>query len=283
MNGLAKAFLQSKEVVRSGAGIYAIALLVFLNPSTSYSESVLSRFLHGEEALFPEGSLHYEVADGDVTKPGLLFIHGSPGEWRDWKSFMGNTDLKGFGFRLSVDRPGFGHSKNMGLLGLRREAEIFSRLIPPGNKVVVVGHFMGAPIAVWMAVDHPEKVLAAVSVAGSLSSQRELPRWYNRLAEWLVIRNLLPPEFITSNREMLQLSSQLKELEQALPRLKVPVFLVQGSKDFLVEPATVDDWEKLGAGAPLRIDRLKGEDHFLHWRHPSRLVGILELLIKENF
>ncbi len=34
-------------------------------------------------------SLHYALA-GDITKPGILFLHGTPGSWSAFKTYLNN-------------------------------------------------------------------------------------------------------------------------------------------------------------------------------------------------
>ncbi|MEZ4903542.1 MAG: alpha/beta hydrolase [Spirosomataceae bacterium] len=49
--------------------------------------------------------LHY-VAVGDTLRQPLLFVHGSPGSWDNFKAFLKDTFLLKHCHLMSVDRPG---------------------------------------------------------------------------------------------------------------------------------------------------------------------------------
>ena len=124
----------------------------------------------------------------DANKPMLLFVHGSPGSWKAWSGFLKAPELADYKSRVSVDRPGFGASSARGVMpDLHKQAAVLTELIPPDQKAIVIGHSLGAPPAAWMAIDAPDRVCGVVSIAGSLSSLYEAPRWYNRLADSVLV------------------------------------------------------------------------------------------------
>ncbi len=206
---------------------------------------------------------------GQAGKPMLLFVHGSPGDWKAWAAYLSDTRLLQLGDRVAVDRPGFGHSKGPVVTDLRQQAAQLAQWIPPGQNAIVVGHSLGGPLAAWMAIDAPDKVCGVVSIAGALSSQREQPRWYNYAAQWRPVQWFIPPEMILSNAEMMPLASELQRLEAALPRLHVPFVLLQGSRDELVMPATADDVAQRMPAPWLKVQKQSEDGHFLLWQKPS--------------
>lgn len=114
------------------------------------------------------------------SKTILLFVHGSQGDWKAWSYYLETPALAGFSNRITIDRPSFGGSgKGAVVTDLRQQAA----LIPNGQKAIVVGHSLGGPSAVWMAINSPDRVCGVISTAGSLSSRYEEPRWYNLLAD----------------------------------------------------------------------------------------------------
>ena len=156
--------------------------------------------------------------------------------------------------------------------GVREASELddnLAQLLPPGRPAIVVGHSLGGPLAAWMAIDHPERVCAAVMVAGSVASSLEAPRWYNHLADTALARWLAPPEMLWSNREMFALAPELKRLEAAWPALARPLVAIQGEHDELVDPRTVDQLERQAPAAMVRIVRAAGEGHFVLWQRPD--------------
>jgi pimeloyl-ACP methyl ester carboxylesterase len=215
-------------------------------------------------------------ATAAAQSPMLLFLHGSPGDWKAWSYFLRDQQLASYGQRLAVDRPGFGASQPGAIMpGLRQQAALLAAFIPPGRKAIVVGHSLGGPLAAWLAIDFPDKVCAAVSIAGSLSSRYEAPRWYNHLAEWTVVQWALPKEMVWSNREMMPLSAQLQELETMWSQLRVPLVLLQGGKDSLVDPRTVNEVQALAPKSHLKVLVYPDESHFLLWEKPQLVVDAI--------
>lgn len=237
-----------------------------------------------EDVLLGERSLRVARLDAEPTPqsaaaPIVLFIHGSPGDWEAWASFLATESLDGLGARLAVDRPGFGGSTDAGLmLDLRQQAALLARLIPPGKRAIVVGHSLGGPIAAWMAIDRPDLVCGAVSVAGSLAPTLEAPRWYNRAAQLKLVQWVLPREMLASNREMMGLSSELTALGQGWKSLRVPFVLMQGMNDTLVDPRTPDRVAPLAPSKWLQVRRYPGEGHFVLWEKPELVIDAIRSL-----
>jgi pimeloyl-ACP methyl ester carboxylesterase len=207
----------------------------------------------------------------------LLFVHGSPGDWKAWSYYLKTPELAGFANRIAIDRPGFGDSgRGVVMTDLRQQAALIAALIPEGQKAIVVGHSLGGPLAVWMALNSPDKVCGVISIAGSLSSRYEEPRWYNLLADSVLVRWAVPAEMIWSNKEMMTLSGELGKLEAAVGQLRIPVTLIQGAKDSLVEPETVDEFAKRAPAAWLKIKNLPNETHFVLWEKPQIIVDAIK-------
>ena len=207
----------------------------------------------------------------------LLFVHGSPGDWKAWSYYLKAPELAGYASRVAVDRPGFGASNPGQVLpDLRQQAALLTALIPTGQKAIVVGHSLGGPLAAWMAIDAPGKVCAAVSIAGSLASVFEEPRWYNQLADFALLRWAVPQQMAWSNQEMMPLATELRKLEAAFGQLRTPLLLIQGGKDSLVDPKTVDEVQKRAPAAWLKAMRLPTETHFVLWEKPQIVVNAIK-------
>ena len=207
----------------------------------------------------------------------LLFVHGSPGDWKAWSYYLKTPELSGFANRIAIDRPGFGGSgRGLVVTDLRQQATLIAELIPAGQKAIVVGHSLGGPLAVWMAINSPDKVCGVVSIAGSLSSRYEEPRWYNLLADSSLLGWAVPAEMNWSNQEMMALSGELGKLEAAVGQLSIPITVIQGAKDSLVDPETVDEFKKRAPAAWLKIKNLPNETHFVLWEKPQIIVDAIK-------
>jgi pimeloyl-ACP methyl ester carboxylesterase len=225
-----------------------------------------------------------EIGYAEVThqgRPRIVFIHGSPGDWKAFADYLGDAQLHEYGTLVAVDRPGFGASgRGQVVADLREQARLLAPLLlgedAPG---IVVGHSLGGAIALRLALDYPERVRGVLLIAASVAPQLEAPRWYNRLASWKLVQWLLPSELVDSNRELFGLQAQLAALDADLPALKAPVYVVQGMRDELVDPRTADYLQGALAGARNRIWRMENDGHFVIWKRRAEMVGYLRELI----
>jgi len=127
-----------------------------------------SRFL--EEPVF--GGRVFVVEAGDRQAPPVLLVHGlGQNGLRDWRRVIRALEDN---YRVvALDLPGFGRSPTpSGALSPRRYTRLLfwlTRRLEMG-KVHLVGHSMGAAIAIHLAANHPAKVkdLFVANVAGIL-------------------------------------------------------------------------------------------------------------------
>jgi len=229
-------------------------------------------------AKLADRSISFAEMAGSGSTP-ILFVHGSPGDWKAWARYLDSPALADFGPRVAVDRPGYGGSGAGSVMpDLRAQAQVLAQLIPDGSKAVLVGHSLGGPLIAWMTIDHPEKVCGAVMVAGSVAPDLEAPRWYNRFAQTWLARVTLPAEMLWSNEEILPLQQQLRRLDQQWPQLQRPLIAIQGEKDELVDPRTVDYLESRAPKQWLRIIRVADQGHFVLWERPQIVTDAIRSL-----
>lgn len=246
------------------------------------------------EQLFPDPprpELKIETVAGHTLRyaeldrsgsPRILFIHGSPGEWQAFASYMGRPELQIYGPLLAPDRPGFGGSEpHVIVSSLKEQARrLAPLLLGNGAPTIIVGHSMGGPIAARLAMDYPDRVRGLLLLAPSVAPEYEAPRWYQRLATWRVVQWLLPQALIDSNRELMPLQAQLRELEPGWAKLRMPVYVIQGEDDGLVDPRTANYLERVLVHTPHRIWRYPDAGHMLLWDQPQHVVDALQALIK---
>ena len=231
-------------------------------------------------------SVHW-VEVGDRGRPTVLFVHGSPGSWDAFLGFLGNAELTSRAHLVAPDRLGFGGSEpGRAEPSLERQAAALMPALtadPAGLPAIVVAHSLGGPIAVQLAVDHPAAVGGLVLVAPSIDPALEVHRWYNDLASWWVVEWVLPPDMVTSNRELWPLKAELEKLLPRWREIRVPVIVIQGQEDALVDPANADFAERMLVDAPVEIRRIPGIGHLIPWEHPDLMrQAILDLLAKRQ-
>lgn len=116
--------------------------------------------------------LHYVL--GGHGRPVVL-IHGNGGMIEDFAA-SGLLDAAGRRYRVvAFDRPGFGHSSRPRnrVWTMRAQAALLRAVLDrigasgaAGERPILVGHSLGALVALALALDHPDAVAGLVLVAG---------------------------------------------------------------------------------------------------------------------
>lgn len=227
-------------------------------------------------------SIHYAEI-GQNSAGVVIFIHGTPGSWQAFAHYLADKDLSQSLKMIAVDRPGFGKSDYGKLVpSLSEQASLLLPLLEaydPGCGIILVGHSLGAPVAVRMAMAFPEKVSALILIAPSLDPDLEAPKWFNRLAELSAISWLVPSELMYANQEVMVLQDELTQMLPFWDLLDLPIIVIQGNKDNLVDPANADFVEQK-IRTKLKVVRVDNGGHFILWKQPelikSELIELVE-------
>lgn len=113
--------------------------------------------------------LYYFLHQGDDSAtPPLLLIHGAGGSHLHWAPEI--RRLNGFKV-VALDLPGHGKSEGIGLQSVNDYVEAVQDFMDAMDlpAAVIVGHSMGSAIALQLALDAPDHVLALVMVSGGSS------------------------------------------------------------------------------------------------------------------
>ncbi len=219
------------------------------------------------------------AAAGTSAAPAVLFVHGSPGDWQAWATYLNDPALANLGTRIAVDRPGYGGSAQAGVMpNLREQANVLAKLLPPHTQTIVVGHSLGGPLAAWLAIDHPDQVCGVVTLAGSMAPEYEAPRWYNRAAAIYPLRWFIPDEMQRSNLEIMPLQHELITLDAAWHGLKRPMIALQGAKDELVDPRTADHLVQHVPAQYLTVIHIPDVGHFIPWKKHALVVQAIQTM-----
>lgn len=158
------------------------------------------------EKIFPaEGTfvyidghpVHY-VSQGNPSMPAVILLHGASGNTRDFTYDL--VDRLSDRYHVIVfDRPGLGHTPPLASQGvtLSDQAALLSAaaLKLGADQPIVVGQSFGGAVTMAWAVHFPDRIAAAVSIAGATYPwEGNLNRFYAHLADPLqgpVIANLI--------------------------------------------------------------------------------------------
>jgi pimeloyl-ACP methyl ester carboxylesterase len=213
----------------------------------------------------------------------LVFVHGSPGGAGVWATqfdtLATNANL------FAYDRPGFGQSKPvLTQPHLQMQADALMTLLASAttNRVLLVGHSYGSPIALLATLEHPEKIRGALLIGGDVDPAQEKPFWVQYFFGWRITSWMLPRALRQCNREMLTVRDDLAAMQKQLPQLAVPVVMLHGDRDPLVPVENVA-WleQQLGALGKTNLFAkiiLPGVNHFIPWEHPAEVERALRQL-----
>ncbi|MBI4926153.1 MAG: alpha/beta hydrolase [Anaerolineae bacterium] len=184
--------------------------------------------------------LHYEVLGRG--RP-LIFLHGWVGSWRYWIPTMQAASMN---FRAyALDLWGFGDSAKVQTnYSLKKQVELLDHFLGQMGigRVALVGHGLGAVIAVHYALEHPETVDRLMAVSYPLDETRIHPRLRAGnpadLVDWLLAKSPLtdPVRVEAPKADPQALAISVAEVMASAPReicqnLTRPCLFVGGSTD----------------------------------------------------
>lgn len=137
------------------------------------------------ENRFDTGELILNVADGGHDGPPIIFLHGLTSFWREYAPLL--HQLTQFGHVYAPDLRGHGKSGR----GHRYQPEDYARDIASflqqhiGKPAVLVGHSLGALVAMQLAAQHPECVRSLVLLDPPLCIREVGPEAMTEINMWM--------------------------------------------------------------------------------------------------
>lgn len=234
------------------------------------------------------------IAEGDG--PLVIMLHGVGLQAEAWCAQI--DDLVSAGYRVvAPDMPGHGHSPLVPAHTLSQFATLLSGLLK--EEAVIVGHSMGAMLALTLASMHPDKVAGIIALnavyrrdeaakvavrgrAGELDGIQAqdpattLHRWFGEAvtpereacAAWL--RHTHPAGYKTAYTVFAEADG---ELDTALARLRCPALFMTGEADPNSTPAMSEAMAAAAMKGEAQI--IAGAAHMLPMTHASKINGTL--------
>ena len=288
-------YQQKDDLLKKNKTLLLSALIVQLyligcGPPSLDANSIEELFKNRRQPVFHKYSvdgrfLHYAEV-GEPGKTLIVFIHGTPGSWNNFAAYMADEELTRRANLIAVDRPGFGKSDYKQVISsLQMQAEFLKPVLDrnaTGYRALVVGHSLGATLAVRMAMDYPELLCGLVLVAPSLDPELEKPRWYNRLAASSLVRWAVPTDLALANQEVMNLEKELRIMLPLWETINLPVTVIQGEKDALALPANADFAERMLKNDRTKIIRIKNAGHFILWKQPQVIQDAILTALDQN-
>ncbi|MDI1256008.1 MAG: alpha/beta hydrolase [Flavobacterium sp.] len=221
-------------------------------------------------ADFGDYKIHY-IATGNAENPTLFFIHGSPGSWDAYKTYLSDTLLLKKYRMIAIDRPGFGYSnfgdaQDLGTQSSRIYS--FIKTIDNHKPIVLIGHSLGGPVVVKLATENPDKYKHIFILAGAVDPKAETPESWRPILMTIPFRYLIPGALRPSNDELWWLKSDLIAMQPNLKKITSDVTIIHGTKDPLVPYSNVFFMQKEFVNAKsIQVIAIENANHFIPWEH----------------
>ena len=198
--------------------------------------------------------VHFEVMGR--SRP-ILFLHGWVGSWRYWVPSMQAAST---GYRAyALDLWGFGHTAwNSGQYSLDGQAELLGNFLDAMGigRIALVGHGLGAGVALVYAAKYPELVdrlmLTSLPLDGNNIHMRLRGAPVAELVDWLLEKQaaLEPARLEALRADPSAIRTSLEDLSLVNPlaliqKLTTPCLLVHGQLDPVTPAPGVEEWVKL--------------------------------------
>jgi pimeloyl-ACP methyl ester carboxylesterase len=219
---------------------------------------------------------------GADTLPPLLLVHGAPGAWYGSRIFLEDSILKQHYHIIAIDRLGYNKSrfknKRRAVPSITTQAIAIHealRLNRSFRTGVVLGSSYGGPIAAKISVLYPNDFHHLVMLAPAIDPAKEKFWWFNPWVHHGPLRWIMP-RFI--NHATDEKYAHVAELNKLLPdwkKISMPVTVVQGDADKIVDPANLEFAKQQLQGKQAEFILLHNAGHLIRWQRPDIVRAIL--------
>ena len=208
------------------------------------------------------------------AKQLIVFVHGTPGSFTTFMHYMNDSLMQEHFHMISVTRPGWVERNAEKVSSLDEQAaalEPLLRMDRSGKGTILMGHSYGGPVIAKTAMEYSELVSGLVFVATTGDPELSGPRWYNRLAV-VIPRFILGSGLKGANAEIMPLRPQLESILSGWEELEMPVLIVQGGRDRLVNPRNAEFMQRMLVNAEVTYMWREGQGHFVLWEEAGLIV-----------
>ena len=234
---------------------------------------------------FKGKTIQYIQVGKNSKAPIIVFVHGSPGSLADYKRYLSDEQLSKETTMISIDRLGFGYSDFGNVESdLSVQARSIAGILKPfqKNKIILVGYSLGGPVAAKTMMDFPDLADALVLIAPSISPELEPSNGWRKIANWKIFQWLTPPALRVCNQEIIPLKSELEKSVKGWENIKIPVTVIQGTKDKLVPKENANFAEKMLVNSfSVDINIVENTNHFILWSKQDLIKEKLLDLLKK--
>ena len=223
---------------------------------------------------------YISLPNANPKAPLLVFIHGAPGSWDNYKSYIQDVNFSTYFHMISVDRLGYGHSSYGEVVAsLERQSRALLSILEPHKRrsILLVGHSYGGPVALRMAMEArwiDALILLAPSIDPALEERGRWRYWVR------AVKALTPTPLYVTNEEILALKDDLLAMDPLYEHFRTPTYYLHGTADILVPVENVLYAQKKMTRAPLEIKILPKANHFIPWSHREEVTQAISFMKK---
>jgi pimeloyl-ACP methyl ester carboxylesterase len=248
--------------------------------------------------------------------PSLVYVHGAKGSFLDFTLSLGPRLAKTYA-TVAIDRPGSGYSgrpPGHDNSPLRQAAVLRAAAAKLGlRRPLLVGHSLGAAVALAWALDDPDGIAAVVTLGGWAFPVGGPPPWLDRLVRLhtvarltgllgrsrlgrplvdAMLRRAFTPDAVPADYARLApplavadaniawdgadnqaARAALTALSARYPSLAVPLVILVGDGDRMVPPAVSEHLHALVPGSELV--RIRGAGHMPQFTAPDAVLAAI--------
>ena len=225
-------------------------------------------------------NLHY-VSTGSDTLPLLIFIHGSPARWDEFKDYLKDSNLLQRYHMIAIDRPGFGYSDYGDAEHMNKQSEIISSLLKKlknNRPMFLAGQSLGGPMVVELTYNNPRLIDGMVLLAGAVDPKEEKSERWRYVLALTPLRYLIPEYLRRSNDELMYFKEDVLEMPHMLRQIRCRVFILHGNRDSRVPYGNaLYAKANLVNARSVEMITLQGADHFIP---SSNYIDIKKVLLR---
>jgi pimeloyl-ACP methyl ester carboxylesterase len=176
------------------------------------------------------------VKSGESTKASIICIHGAPGSWDAYKSYMIDSTLLSRAEIISYDRPGYGPMNDGPVTSFVEQAVLLNNIIElyaSSRNIVLLSHSFGGPIAAYYNAMYPNKNTTHLMVAPAIDPDSERYFWVSPLGYWTGTKWLMPENYITASFEKYTHEAELSQLKPLIQNIRNNTVHIHGMNDWL--------------------------------------------------
>ena len=139
----------------------------------------------------------------------------------------------------------------------------------------MLGSSYGAPIALEIAARHPEKFYHLFLLAAAIDPDKEKFWWFHKYIRGGPIHWFMPRFLRTATDEKFAHIRELRKLQLAWQQVSMPVTVIQGGSDHIIDPTNLDYAKKQLQGKQAEFIFIPEAGHLLRFRYSGLVKEVI--------